>query len=158
MELRLIIKLKLSLLQAYNVIENYDVICLSETFLDSSNENDENLSINGHDMFRCNSPNNSKRGGVCIYFKESLPFSKRDGLSSLDECLVCELKFGKAKCFITSLYRSSSQSKEEFRKFEISLEATCNKISNENPMCSIYLADFNSKNQCWYSSDKTNKF
>ena len=113
---------KLSLLQAYNAIENYDVICLSETFLDSSNENDENLSINGYDMFRCNSPNNSKRGGVCIYFKESLPFIKRDDLSSLNECLVCELKFGKAKCFVTTLYRSPSQSKEEFRKFEISLE------------------------------------
>ena len=51
--------IKLSLLQAYNAIKNYEFICLSETFLDGSNENYENLSINGYDMFRCNSPKNS---------------------------------------------------------------------------------------------------
>ena len=32
-----------------------------------------NMQINGYSLLRADHPNNIKRGGVCIYFKESLP-------------------------------------------------------------------------------------
>ena len=31
------------------------------------------LEIDGYNLIRADHPNNTKRGGVCIYYKESLP-------------------------------------------------------------------------------------
>ena len=50
---------KVSLLKACNAIHKFDIIYLSETFLNK--------------LVRANNPSDLKRGGVCIYFKESLP-------------------------------------------------------------------------------------
>ena len=45
----------------------------SETFLDSSFESDDkNLMLKGYNLIRSDHPNNTKRGGACIYYKESL--------------------------------------------------------------------------------------
>ena len=60
--------LKLSLLRAYITVHNFDVICLSETYLDSSAlHDDDNLQIPGYNLYRKDHPLNVKRGGVCIY-------------------------------------------------------------------------------------------
>ena len=60
---------KLSLLEAYNV----HMICLSETFLDSSiPTNDGRLSMKGYKLIRADNPSDSKKGGVGIYYKEFL--------------------------------------------------------------------------------------
>ena len=65
---------KVSLLEAYNAIHKFDIICLSETFLNSSLQNDDHsLVLNGYKLVRADNPSDLKRGGVCIYFKESLP-------------------------------------------------------------------------------------
>ena len=66
---------KVNLLEAYNAVNKFDIICLSESFLDSSilTENN-NLKINGYKMVRADHPNNVKRGGVCAYVRETLPF------------------------------------------------------------------------------------
>ena len=43
--------LKLSLLEAYNVQHKFDMICLSETFLDSSiSTNDQKLNMKGYKL------------------------------------------------------------------------------------------------------------
>ena len=36
-------------------------------------------------------PNNTKRGGVCLYYKEHLPIIRRDDISNLQGCLVTEI-------------------------------------------------------------------
>ena len=85
--------IKVSLLEAYNTIHNFDLICISETFLNSDYSNDDQrLSLQGYDMIRSDHPSNSKRGGVCIYYKEHLPFVRRDDITFLDECLIGEIK------------------------------------------------------------------
>ena len=50
----------------------HDFICLSETYLDST-ITDSLLEIDGYNLVRADHPNNIKRGGVCIYYKGSLP-------------------------------------------------------------------------------------
>ena len=61
---------KVSLLNAYTSLHNFDIICLSETYLDSSIlSHDPNLEVQGYDLIRANHPSNVKRGGVCIYYK-----------------------------------------------------------------------------------------
>ena len=60
--------IKISLLQAYIIQNNYDIICLSETFLNSSIQtNDDRISIDEYKLIRADHPSDSKRGGVCIY-------------------------------------------------------------------------------------------
>ena len=55
---------KLSLLTAYNSTQHYDIICISETYLDSSI--DENtFKLDGCSLIRADYPGNMKRGGIC---------------------------------------------------------------------------------------------
>ena len=63
---------KLTQMKAYISMYKHDVICLSETYLDSSTP-DSLLEIDGYILVRADHPNNIKRGGICIYYKESLP-------------------------------------------------------------------------------------
>ena len=65
---------KIKLLEAHNTINKFDVICLSEPYLDSSIASDnDDLNIKGYNLYRADHPNNVKRGSVCAYIKESLP-------------------------------------------------------------------------------------
>ena len=75
------------------------------------------MKISGYSLLRVDHPNNIKRGGVCTYFKESLPLIRRSGLRNMKECLVTEINVNNEKCFFTCHYRSPSQSHEELRKF-----------------------------------------
>ena len=65
--------LKISLLEAYNTVHKYDFNCICKTYFDSSVESDnDDLRINGYKLIRTDHPLNTKRGGVCICYKESL--------------------------------------------------------------------------------------
>ena len=60
--------LKMSLLQAYNFTCKFDIICLSETYLDTSYYSDDNqLHLPGYNIIRPDNPNNIE-AGVCIYY------------------------------------------------------------------------------------------
>ena len=59
--------LKISLLRAYISLHNFDVVSISETYLDSTTALDnENLAITGYNLLRTNHVTNGKRGGVYI--------------------------------------------------------------------------------------------
>ena len=109
---------KKSLLQAYLIQHNYDIVCISETFLNSTTQDDdESIKIDGYTLIRSDPPSDSKRGGVYIYYKEHIPLIKRDDLRTLDNCLVTEIRSQNEKCFLTCIYRSPSQSPDEFENF-----------------------------------------
>ena len=60
---------KVPLIEAFIKAKNIDIICLSETFLDSSIPlNDERLYIKGYSMITADHPSNTKRGYVCIHY------------------------------------------------------------------------------------------
>ena len=60
--------IKVSQLIAYNSIHKYDVIYLSETYIDSSTVlGDDSLEISGYNLAPCDHSTNTKRGGVCVY-------------------------------------------------------------------------------------------
>ena len=60
---------KLSFLRAYLAFHKFDIISLSETYLNSSNSPvDETLEISGYNLEHFDHPLNSKRGGICIYY------------------------------------------------------------------------------------------
>ena len=82
------------------------------------------------------------RGGVCIYYKDHLPIIKRNDLCQLHECLVTELRIGKKKCFFTCLYRSPSQTSNEFEDFCTDLNLFLSNINDHNLACSVITGDF----------------
>ena len=131
---------------------------LSETFLGSTiPQNDEKINIKGYSLLRADHPGNSKRGGVCLYYKEYLPLIARNDISCMQECLVAELSMNNEKCFFTCLYRSPSQSYEELDTFSSNLDLLLSNINNNHPNCSILIGEFNAKFSKWCSSDKDNK-
>ena len=90
--------IKISPLEAYNAVHNFDRIWISETFLDSDHPSDDHrLGLQGYAMIRSDYPSNTKRGGVCIYYKEHLPFVRRDDITILDECILGEIKVKNSK-------------------------------------------------------------
>ena len=81
---------KVAALKAYNSVYKYDFLCISENFLNSSFEsNYKDLIIEAYNLIQSDRPNNTKRGGSCIYYKESLVV-RIVNITSLTECLVCE--------------------------------------------------------------------
>ena len=105
---------KLFLLKAYILVHKFDIICLSETYLDSTVPlDDDNLVIFGNILIHSGHLSNTKRGGVCLYYKNYLPLRVLN-ISYLIECLNVELKIGDKSCTFIALYRSPSQSQDDF--------------------------------------------
>ena len=66
--------IKVPLIEAFVSTHNFDILCLSEIFLDLTIDlNDGNINIDGSFILRVDHPSNNKRGGFCIYFKKALP-------------------------------------------------------------------------------------
>ena len=105
---------KLSLLTAYNLVHSFDIICLSETYLNSETPpNDTRLELPGYNLFRSDHPSNNKRGGVCVYYKSTLPLRILN-ISNLDECINFEVSVDNKICRFIQLCRSPSQKQDEF--------------------------------------------
>ena len=147
--------IKLSLLRAYISINKFDIICLSKTYLDSSiSSNNGNLEVAGYTLVRADNPNNTKRGGVCIYYLNSLPLKVLD-IQFLNECINFEINIGGKMCNFLCLYRSPSQTRDTFEGFADNLQLTLDTLNNNNPFLIVAIGDFNAKTTNWYKNDMT---
>ena len=75
-----------------------------------------NLNISGYNLIRVDHPSNSKRGGVCIYYKESISVQTLNNIG-LPECLVYKVCLGNKTGYVVVTYKSPSQTYLEFQKF-----------------------------------------
>ena len=147
---------KLFLLKAYILVDKFDIICLSETYLDSTVPlDDANLVMSRYNFIRSDHPSNTKRGGACLYYKNYLPLRVLN-ISYLKECLNFELKIGDKSCNFTALYRSPSQSQDDFETFSDNFEMTLETLAQKDSFLTTIIGDFNAKSCNWYSHDKTN--
>ena len=73
----------------------------------------------------------------------------------LQECINFEIKIADKICNFTSLYRSPSQSKDEFESFADNLELIHDSIVHRNPYLIVVLGDFNAPTKGWYPLNKT---
>ena len=71
-------------------------MCLSETYLDSSIPSNI-IDTEGYKLVCSDHPDNVKRGGVCIYYKESLPV-RVINLPFFKEALHLEICNNKKRC------------------------------------------------------------
>ena len=148
---------KIAQITAFLSAHKFDIFCVGESFLNSSITNDDSrLKINNYELLRCDHPSNSKIGGVCLYYRDHLSVERRPELSSLDECLVCEVRSGSKKLLLCLLYRTPSQDAEEFSAFKQKWEETIKNIYDASPTLSIFIGDFNARNSVWWTGDITN--
>ena len=106
----------------YVAIHKFDIIYLSEIYLDSSiPTNNDNMDIDGYNLVRSDHPSNTKRGGVCIYYKNYLPF-RVINIDYSNKCIVFDIKLCDKICSFVVLYRSLRQSSREFESFSKKLE------------------------------------
>ena len=106
---------KVHLLQAFNAIHKLDLICLSESYLNSSITSDEK--------------------------------------SLVIECLVYELSIQNKKGYFVILYRSPSQSHDDFETFLKEFDKLLTNITKKRSDLVIVNGDFNAKSTTWWSGD-----
>ena len=140
---------KLTQLKAYISTYKHDFICLSETYLDSSIP-DNLIEIEGYSLVRADHQDNIKRGGVCIYYKESLPVQIKR-LPYFKEALLLEMTHNNKKSLVSVIYRSPSQSYCEFETFLTNFSLT--EINNTKPSLAVITGDFNARSPEWWSKD-----
>ena len=149
--------IKVSLLQGYITERNFDVICLFETFLNSSLDcEDDRLKIEEHNLKRSDHPSGSKKGNVCVYYKKHIALVRGNDLCTLSNSLVTKICLENEKCFLTCLYQSPSQTQHEFENFCSNLDTLMDHINNELPICSVITGGLNGRCLKWCNKDITN--
>ena len=141
------------LLKAYIAVHKFDIICLSETYLDSSTTFDDNLGVLRYNLICSDHPSNNKRGAVCIYYKNFLSLRVLS-IQYLQECINFELSIGGKICNFISLYRSPSQTQDEFEKFIDNLELNLETLCQNNLLLIVLIGDLNAKSKNWCCHNK----
>ena len=144
---------KIAILESFVAMHKFDTICISETFLNNTYE-DNDLNLNSYSLLQADHPNNAKKGGVCIYYRETLAL-KVLSTPYLNVSLLCEVTIGSRKCIIGTVYRSPSQNSDEFESFLSNFEVLLQDISNRNPSLTLLLGDYNARNTNWQHHDIT---
>ena len=88
------------------------------------------------------------KSGICIYYKNFFHL-KVTGVRLLEECIALILinKF----CSFVALYRSSSQSQDDFATFEM----TFGLLSKKKSYLFVVLGDLNAKLSQWHDKDSS---
>ena len=111
--------------------------------------------LDGYKLIWSDHPSNTERGGVCIYYKESLAVRLVD-ITSLPECLVCEITIQNKKEHVAVMYRSPSQSSIDFESFLSGFENILSSVLFSKSQFTDILGDFNARWSTWLSNDITN--
>ena len=129
---------------------------MSESYLDSIiSSDDSSLSLDGYNFIRADHHRMIKKGEVCIYYRETLSV-KTIQINYLSECQVCEINYGNKKVFIVTLYRSPSQTGDEFDEFLCSFERVIDNIIQANPYFVVITRDFHIRSSNWLGNDMNN--
>ena len=105
-------------------------------------------------MLCADHPSNNKRGGVCIFYRTNLPLRVLN-ISYLSECITFEVSTGNKVCRFIHLYRSPSQTQDEFQTFKSNLKLNLDALLCGNPFLTVMIGDFNAKSKDWCSIDIT---
>ena len=112
-----------------------------------------NLNIPGYNLFRADQSSGNQDEEVCIYYKESLPI-KMWIIDCLQECICFDQKIGRKPYTIVSLYRSPSQSANEFENFLNKLNLNMESITQKNLFLTVVIGDFNTRSLKQRTDDK----
>ena len=77
-------------------------------------------------------------------------------ITNLHECLFCELFLNSRRSYIVSLYRSPSQSSDEYDDFIKTFEQLLLHLASFKPHLLLMTSDFNARSSSWWSGDVDN--
>ena len=115
--------------------------------------NNENIQLDGCGLIISDHHSDSKRGGVCLYCKESLGI-KMVNLSARNECILWKISIENCKGFIVIMYRSPSQNNNQFENFLSLFEDLINHITLSDPLFYLIPGDFNAQSVNSWDDDK----
>ena len=126
--------------------------CISGTYFDFSIlVDDKRIELDGYNLIMANHTNNTRTGGVCIYYKEFLVIKVLD--VHFNNFYYAKVQ-QKTRNDVCAMYRSSSQN-NEFDEFLHSFENLPNNIAKSSPLLTVILGDFNARSTSWWVNDKT---
>ena len=76
-------------------------------------------------------------------------------LGNLCECLTLEVTISNKKGYVITLYRSPSQTSDDFQSFMSNLEKLLINVNSSDPHFVILLRDFNAKSKSWSVNETT---
>ena len=139
---------KLTQLKTYNLIYKHDFICLSETYLYSATPKNL-LEVKGYNLVWVDHLKNIKRGGVCIYYKESFPV-RAINFPYFNEALLLEMSHNNKKVIVSVIYGSFSQNNDVFDLCLSNFENLITETKNHKPYFSVITGDFNARSSFWW--------
>ena len=95
-----------------------------------------------------------KRGGVCLYFKDSLAIKQRKDLQILDECIISELTIGRKKVSLLLCIDQPVKMLNLFILFSRILNLLFKILKDKRPHCIILTGDFNCRSDSWWVEDE----
>ncbi|MCG8092843.1 MAG: endonuclease/exonuclease/phosphatase family protein [Candidatus Thiodiazotropha endolucinida] len=109
---------KLDLLEVE--LQNFDVICITETWLDQRTS-DEDLNLNGYKLFRRDRLGENY-GGICVYVRNNTYSCRRNDLELPNiECIWIELRINGKKQLIGTFYRPPNSTNAVWSSIEDSI-------------------------------------
>ena len=142
---------RIPLIESLQNINDFDMFDVCESML-TSNILNEDIYINGFspEPFRSDKGLNTRNGGICLYFKESLPIKERRDLEIIPETIVAEIKLIRKKIFVVLSHCQPNISIGEFNEYLNSLEKNHESIRKDNSYVSILYGDFNAKSPLFF--------
>ena len=137
---------KIHLFRVYASIQKFDLIYLSETYRDSSID-DEGLEISWYYLICSDYPSNRKCGVICVYYKNLFTF-KVSHVCLLAECVTFDFKLGNILYSLIALYRSFSQSQDGFTIFPDNFELILDLVSRKS-ILTVAFGDFSANLTQW---------
>ena len=90
-----------------------------------------------------------------IYCRNVLPLKLID-INYLSESILFQLQTSSKICNFISLYRSPSQTADNFDSFLYDLKLNLDVMTDNNTFLVIAIDDFNARTSSWYINDKSN--
>jgi hypothetical protein len=147
---------KKSYIEAEDSLRNFDIFGVCESALtDRTQINELNIDrfLAVPERADCKKIGKAK-GGVCLYYKDHVPLTRKKDLEFLDESIVAEINLGGKKVIFMLVYRSPSQTAAEFQSFMQNLGKFFNKASSMNPSTIVITGDLNAKSHLFWDEGK----
>ena len=114
---------------------------------------DNLIVIKGCNLVCADHLDNIKRGGVCIYYKESVPVRIKT-LPYFKETLFLEMIHNNKMVIVSVIYCSPSQNSHELDSFLTSFCHLLNEINKCKPsLLAVITGDFNARSRTWWTRD-----
>ncbi|CAG2197517.1 unnamed protein product [Mytilus edulis] len=130
----------------------YDVICISETWL-KPDISFEDIKIDNYNTYRRDRADGFGYGGVAIYVSDRLYSMRRQELEIQGlEFLCIEVKTKDKSILVSVCYRPPNVTANERKKFTDSFTAVIENMKSHSPDVCLILGDFNDRCVSWFDS------